>query len=224
MLVKTLPSQTREFLAAAAKGVGIPLIFPLLDLEDSAQVNASDVLSGFEDRVMQASRRYNPDAVLIAWASSRSDGFWRTQWRLNIGAETSLWSHAGTDFDQALEDGIGRLAGDLSSHLAVSSQSGDRDSVLLLVTGANTLEDYARISSYLTDLDRVGGYRPYRIEPGIASFWLRLRGNSQDLERLIQLGGILDKTAAPASVAPSAKSAAESGSRPALNLYYQLLP
>ncbi len=216
--------ETRETLATAAKRVGVPMIFPLLDLEDRAQVNASDILGGFEERVLRASQRYNPDAVLIAWASSSVDGFWRTHWRLNISAESREWSHAGTDSRKALEDGIGWLAGELSSHLAVSSHAGERDSVLLLVSGVDTLEEYARTSSYLNDLDRISHYRPYRIEPGLVGFSLKLRGSSQDLERLIELGGILDKSAAPASVTPSMKSAAEPGSGPALILYYQLLP
>ena len=216
--------ETRELLATAAKRVGIPVIFPLLDLEDRAQVNVSDVLGGFDERVLLASQRYNPDAVLIARASSASDGFWKIQWRLNIGTDIKDWSTAGADYVLALEDGISWLAGELSSHLAVSSHAAERDSVLLLVSGIDTLEDFARISSYLTDLDRISYYRPYRIESGLASFWLRLRGGSQDLERLIELGGILDKTAAPASVMPSVKSATESGSSPPLVLYYQLLP
>lgn len=216
-------SQAREVLTTSAKRVGIPVMFPLLDLEDSALVNASDVFGGFAERLDQASRRYNPDAVLIAWANGTADGFWKTQWRLDIGAETRGWTPVGVNFEQVLEDGMGRLAGELSNHLAVSSQAGERDSVFLMVSGVDTLEDYARISSYLTGLDRIGRYRPYRIQSGLATFWLRLRGSPQDLERLIELGGVLDKTAATDSVAPSLRPVAASISNPALILYYQLL-
>lgn len=217
-------SQAREALADSAKQAGIPLVFPLLDLEDRVQVNVSDVFGGFAERLLRASRRYNPDAVLIAWASGTSDGFWKTHWRLDSGAETRDWNSVGADFVQVLENGIGRLAGELSKHLAVSSHSGERDSVLLMVSGVDTLEGYARIASYLTGLDRISRFRPYRIEPGRISFWLQLRGSPGDLERLIALGGILDKTAAPNTVTPSVRPVAASGSSPALILYYQLLP
>lgn len=217
-------AQAREVLTDSAKRVGIPLMLPLLDIEDRAQVNASDVFGGFAERLHRAARRYNPDVVLIAWANGTSDGFWKTHWRLDIGAETREWAPVGADLEQVLESGMGQLVGELSNHLAVSSHAGERDSVLLKISGVDTLEDYARLSAYLKNLDRISHYRPYRVEPGLATYWLKLRGSPQDLERLIELGGILDKTAVPDSVAPSLRPVVTSVNSPALILHYQLLP
>lgn len=52
-------------LQAAAEARGVPLILPLLDSQDRAQVAYADVAGGFVERVLAASERYGADAVLV---------------------------------------------------------------------------------------------------------------------------------------------------------------
>src|SRR5699024_2987444 len=57
--------QPREALRAAVARLGIPVIFPLLDLQDRQHVHYSDVVGGFSEPVLAASRRYSTELVLM---------------------------------------------------------------------------------------------------------------------------------------------------------------
>jgi len=58
-------TEVHQQIAQAAKQRGVPIVFPLMDLEDQSQVRFSDIWGGFFENVMAASKRYNPQAVLI---------------------------------------------------------------------------------------------------------------------------------------------------------------
>jgi hypothetical protein len=203
----------------------IPVIFPLLDLEDRDIVSVADVLGGFDDRVRQASNRYRADAVLIVRATGLSDGYWKAHWRLYSGEEAENWSSTGKDFDSVLRDGMEQTAMNLSSHMAVKYQSEDGVMAMLIVDGVEQLEDYARLLAYINGLALVSRQYPHSIEATRASFQLHLRGAPGDLERLIDLGGVLARVATPVSApSPGVSDVVKETSPPVLRLHYQLLP
>ena len=60
-----LLATVRDEIVAAADERGLPIAWPLLDLEDLNAVTFTDVWGGFDDRIVAASTRYRADAVLI---------------------------------------------------------------------------------------------------------------------------------------------------------------
>jgi len=66
-----------EILNQRAAQRGIPLVYPLLDLEDTLALKASDVWGGFSGPVMQASERYGTDAILTGSIEPILDGLWK---------------------------------------------------------------------------------------------------------------------------------------------------
>ncbi len=55
----------RERVLGIAEKRGLPLAFPLLDTEDLQSVTFSDIWGGFDDRIIDASQRYEANSVLI---------------------------------------------------------------------------------------------------------------------------------------------------------------
>ena len=210
-----------ESIQLTAEQRGVPLMFPLLDLQDRNQVSVADIIGGFDDRIRQASERYSPDTIVIARATALNDGFWRTHWRMYFGDQSTEWVAQGTQISDALVEGIHRLATELSNRLAVNFGVLEGSSVILTVDGVDTVEDYARLYAYLASLSPVNSFRPHRIESSQMSFWLQLRGNPLALERLIGLGGVLNKVATPIPL--MSQRAVEAKTQPALTLNYQLL-
>ncbi|MEN8131795.1 MAG: DUF2066 domain-containing protein [Pseudomonadota bacterium] len=213
-----------EQINTVAEKLAIPVIFPLLDLEDRNLVSAADVIGGFDQRLRQASDRYRPDVVLIARAKGMRNDFWKIDWRLYAKEETTDWSSKGQGFNAVVAEGITQLAEVLSSRLAVNYQAQQGLTAVLVVDGVEGLEDYARLLGYIDGLAHVSRYRLFRVEPGRVGFWLYLRGASQDLERLIDLGGVLNKAAIPTSIPPSLETDSSIENRASLSLHYQLLP
>src|SRR5688572_7333453 len=60
-----LKEAVREEIVAAAEERGLPIEWPLLDLQDLGAVEFLDVWGGFEEKIVAASARYRADAVLI---------------------------------------------------------------------------------------------------------------------------------------------------------------
>lgn len=195
LLGETSHTELREPLQTVANTRGVPLMYPLLDLQDERAVSPADVIGGFDAAVRHASGRYQPDGVVIATARQLSDGFWTIRWRLYYADQVTPWDSEGDRLSQAIETGVHRLADRLGERLAVARGIRPAGDVVLTVEGVSALEDYARISIYLATLAQVEGYWPYQIMPGEASFRLRLRGTSRDVQTLIGLGTVLEPVA-----------------------------
>lgn len=208
----------REAMERVAQLRGVPLMFPLLDLQDRRGLSEADILGGFDEPVREASRRYRPDAVLIGRAKGLSDGFWRIRWRFYLGDQGLDWGSEGGDLVVAAEEGVQRLATVLGERLAIRERAQPAGGVVLSVEGVDGLQDYARLDAYLGGLGQIGAFHPYRIEAGRISYWLRLKGDARDLERLIGLGDTLERAA------PQMGLVGDSGLAGSTDLRYRLRP
>ena len=170
---------------------GVPVVLPLLDLEDRKHVSVADVTGGFDDNVREASVRYRPDAVWIGHARGGRDGYWKIDWRLYLGSEVLDWRSEGTSLEAAVARGSEGLADRLGARFAVLDRSQSPDRVVLDVEGVNDMRDHARLQHYLSGVGRVSVFRPWRIEPGRAAWLLQLRGTADDLVSEISLGAVL---------------------------------
>ncbi len=197
---------TRIVLRTAARR-GIPVLFPLLDMEDRARVNVADVLGGFDENVIQASARYEADAVVITRVTQSGENNWRADWQLRYGGEASGRSFGGASMAAVLTDGVHFVADTLAQRLAVIATASASGGLVISVEGVDSLEDYARLRTYLDNLALVKGYRIDSVEPGYASFRLQVSGDPADVERLIALGNVLEE-APPPQRAPSAPNRA----------------
>jgi hypothetical protein len=214
--------QFTEPIQATAKQRGLPLLQPLWDLQDQNQVSLADIIGGFDGRIYQASQRYQADAVLVGRAMALNDGIWQVHWHLLFGDQSSDWVSQSAQLSDSLVEGINQLATELASRLTINYGMLPGAGVMLSVAGVDTLEDYARLNDYIANLSLVNSFWPNRIEPGHLSFWIKLRGDPLALERLIRLGGVLQKVATPAvhsEAAISQEVLANSGQ----TLNYQLL-
>ncbi|MGI8740239.1 MAG: DUF2066 domain-containing protein [Gammaproteobacteria bacterium] len=176
---------------------GIPALFPLLDLEDRAQVDVADVLGGFDENVLQASARYDADAVVIATVAALRDDDWRANWQLYYGGEPSAASLKGGSLEAVLGDGLHFVADSLADRLAVVETAGAQGGLLMSVEGVDSLEDFARLETYLDNLALARSHRIYRIGPGYASFLLEVSGDEANIRRLIGLGDVLEAAPLP---------------------------
>ncbi len=64
----TLPLQTHTF----SQERGLPLLLPLMDLDDNSNISLSDLWGRFVDPIRQASNRYSPEAIVVMRISNSS--------------------------------------------------------------------------------------------------------------------------------------------------------
>lgn len=172
----------------AAKDRGIPLIFPIMDLEDRGAVGFADIWGGFDEEVLEASARYGANAILIGRIDQGSDRT-RARWTLYEPDGDNRWQSEAEDRAEALAAGVDETADRFANRFAViGGGDAEEDRIELRVRDLGRLEDYVEAERYLSDLTPVENVRLESLERDTAVFSLAVRGGRNSLDRAIRLG------------------------------------
>jgi hypothetical protein len=182
---------TKDWLQAAARRRGLPLIFPLLDLEDRTQVSFSDVWGGFLEPVLSASRRYRPQALLIGRLHQSSTGAWQASWILRVRDSEQRWSGSDQQLRRLAAEGVERAADELAARFAVLDTGGAGGGLRITVTGLGQLGDHARLSRYFVSLSAVQSVQLQTLAGERAEYLLQLQGDEAGFERALGFGTVL---------------------------------
>jgi hypothetical protein len=178
---------------AAARERGVPVLFPLMDLEDQAQVHFSVIWGGFFDKVMAASTRYNPQSVLIGRLNRSPSGGWTSRWELNVAGRPTSWSDSHQQLDALARQGIDDVADRLATQLSVAAPGGGfAGGTSIQVGGIETLAAYARTTRYLETLTSVRALQVSEVTPTSVRYSLQLGGSEDSLRRTIAIGTVLE--------------------------------
>jgi hypothetical protein len=178
-------------LAEQAQARGVPLLFPLLDLEDQRRVSFAAVQDGLDQEVGEASARYPAGAVLVGAVRHEPSGRWSGRWWFYLDGKAERWDSAAPQRAEALAAGVDGAADALATRFARASGGREAAPVDLLVTGIDKVEDYGRATRYLQELDAVSDLQVTAVDPAGVHFRLTLRGDRGDLAQAIAFGSVL---------------------------------
>lgn len=170
---------------------GIDLTYPLLDLEDDANIRPLDIQAGFMQQILAASGRYPVDAILSGSVDSPGADIWVGNWIGYINGESEKWRTEGDLADMVIEEGIDGMADFLASKFIHNTMPG-QSNISLTVSGINTVEQYAAVLKYLGSLSSVTGLQVINVAPGNVSFSLQAHGGCPSLSQAIVLGRRLE--------------------------------
>jgi hypothetical protein len=191
MLGADSAEQLRDLLEYEAQRQGMALVLPLLDLEDQRILSFADLWGNFQDSILSASRRYQAESVLVGRISLTSSDIWLGRWTLYESGRSASWQSQGNYADDVLASGVGGAVEALANRYALDDDN--QGVVHLAVTGVSSLQDYARVSSYLNSLELVKDIQPTVISANSARFRLDIRGNAEGLAQTIRLGNVLQE-------------------------------
>ena len=188
---------------AAADERGLPLLFPLLDIEDRVALPAFTAWGGFPEPIRRASDRYAADAVLVGRAYRGESGRWQARWSL-LGDAADDFGTTGEGLETAAAEGVHQVADRFAARFARRGEAAAPAPAPITVAGVERLEDYARVLRYLASIDIVESLQVARVEPSRVRLVLRVRGGRPALAELIAFG----RTLVPALEAGSGTDAA----------------
>lgn len=180
-------------LRAQAERRGLPVLLPLLDLEDRSRIAAGDVWGGFQDRIIAASARYGTNVLLVGRLSHDSEGGWTAHWTFYEKPNGRGWDTQGT-LDAVLGAGIDGVADALSGRFsAPGAQAGGLvgTPLDLRVRGVHNLDDYARLTQYLRKLALVADLQVTAVAPNEVDLRLGVRGSPDALLQAIGMESML---------------------------------
>lgn len=169
-------STTVAGMAVAAREAGIPLVLPLLDLNDQREVRVSDVWGGFAANLAAASTRYGVRQTLLGRSYSDRGG-WTTRWLLSGLEGSRRWESSGQTLRDSLAAGITTLAATIAESSVIVADEVSGRVLRVRIRGLDGADDYGRLARYLENLSVVERFEPVSV-----------LGNTLDLNLVSNVG------------------------------------
>ncbi len=185
------PTALLSYIELQAEKRGIPMLYPLLDLEDQININVTDVWGAFKEPVKNASARYQPEAILSARLFLDPFGVWQSRWTLYQGSDEIDWQVAAPDLETLTIDGLDQLADRLARRYAHVSSVEDDSQFLIYVTDVKNLADFVRVDKYLSALSSIKKVDLTQIKDTELVFRLDFRSSAEAVKQAIKLGKVL---------------------------------
>ena len=180
----------KNTLLTTTKERGIPVVLPLMDLQDNALL-FSDIWGNFESRIVTASKRYDPDAILVGRVSVIDDQYSQSRWVLYYNNEVVNWSGSGEKPALVMADGVNYLADVLADKYASNINYDTKNNLLVHIKNLKTLSDFVKITRYLNKLDLTLAVMPVNFMSDEAIFSVTIQGDRRTLEQSLALGDLL---------------------------------
>jgi hypothetical protein len=162
---------------------GIPLLFPLLDLEDAA-LSTAEVWGSFLERIDTASARYSPDGVLTGRFQRDALGQWTANWAYRIESRWQDVTASAVDVRELAHTVIDRLANELALLYGLDSS---REVVVIRVESVDSASDYASLGTYLGSLTPVLDTLVVGVRGDEVELHLDIEGQRDQLIEIIEL-------------------------------------
>ena len=171
----------RERIHATASRRGIPVVFPLLDTEVLQNVSFTDIWGGFDVQLLQASRRYQANSILVGRV--RADAVHRNRWTYYFGGARQAWSGEP-------EDAVNYLADALAAEFAFAGDA-PLETVTLNIAGIDSVRAYGTVHQFLENLSLIEDFEVHTVKGDEIRYQVRLRGGSAHLGRALETSNIL---------------------------------
>ena len=182
-----------EALDQAASIHAVPVLFPLMDLEDIALVKISDIVSRQYDNIDTMATRYAPDALLVGQIVGRSGEGWQGDWEVRFAEQIFKWKFKASSKQSVIDQVIRHLAKILALEYALEDHQRVEQSLLLSVSALDGIDNLIAVQKYLKSLNVVDSVRVAMINKDVITYRLKLRNNAEDLQRLIEFGEVLEQ-------------------------------
>lgn len=182
-----------EALDQAASIHAVPVLFPLMDLEDIALVKIGDIVSRQYDSIDTMATRYAPDALLVGQIVGRSGEGWHGDWEVRFAEQIFKWNFKASSKQAVIDQVIKHLARILALEYALEDHRQVEQTLLLSVSALEGIDNLIAVQKYLKSLNVVDSVRVAMINKDVITYRLKLRNDAEDLQRLIEFGEILEQ-------------------------------
>lgn len=172
----------------SANARGLPLLFPLLDLEDQLRLNVNRLWELDEAAILNASRRYQAESILALRIYRSLSGEVLAKSLYFFRDNVFSYEEFELSEEDFIKGSINLATNELSQYYAVLI-SGTENSVRinLQVDGINSPEDYAALLNYLNTLEGISSFQLTRAAASSLSLQLETGGQLRQLVETIAL-------------------------------------
>ncbi len=182
----------RERVLEVADRRGLPILFPLLDIEDLQNVSFSDIWGGFDEQVLEASKRYDAKSVLVG--RIRPGSSQRNDWSYYFSGEERNWTGEPEE--------VLSLIGDvLAAEFAIGGNA-PLQTFSVGVSGIDSIDAYGAVQQILGGVSLIEVFNISRVEGHRIRYNITIRGDADRLIRALRFNGLMEQDVIDASQIP----------------------
>jgi len=179
-------------LSKGAKQTGLPLLYPLSDLDEQRQISVNDVLSAYPQNLLRVSERYGVVSIL-AGRVVKMQQCWKGDWAFYFDDRVEQWTKACSPLNEVILTGLRGVYSRLASVYAARPDSLEpAGAVTLKIAGINGIDDMARVIHYLQSLPMVKSVSWLDSQAGLNRYKVSYEGNRHAFEESVGIGRVLN--------------------------------
>lgn len=180
-------SPLKQGVIEQARRRGLPVLFPLMDLDDEQALSVVEAWGLFREPLERASARYQTEAVLAGRLYRNAEQQWTGRWQFIFNDQSFGFSAEAPDLESYPIAAIDFAADQLASYYAVNTAALSDEVVRFQVEGVNSLQSYAEVTSYLVNLAAVTGVATSGVDQDTLILTLTTEGEVDKLVEAIAL-------------------------------------
>ena len=182
--------ESLTLLREAAGERGLPLVLPIMDLQESSIINPNVIAAMQTESLAASSEKYGAAYVLAGYLQRGEDNLWSGRWKVLGETEKTVTTAPGTLSD-VIQAGINPLATRIAGQFASYSFTDGEQYIDLAIDDINGAEDYARSLKYLQSLSVVSNVDVIGVDKQKVDFRLHTRADMASVLQVIGLGRVL---------------------------------
>jgi hypothetical protein len=184
-------------LDAASLNMGVPTLLPLMDLEDISLVDVADVTARHFNAINILAARYGPDAIVVGEVVGLDSENWQGAWEVRFAEQIFKWRYQAASQQAVIDQLISHLASVLALEYALEDHQRNEQELLLRISSMGDINHLISVQKYLGSLNVVESVRVALVSGEEVTFFLKLRNSAEDLQRLIEIGNVLEQQELP---------------------------
>lgn len=197
-------NQMGALLKQTADKRGLPLVFPVMDIQELNQINAKDILDMSVAKITEAAKRYSGDAILIGHITQTKSDI-SSQWKLVLGSNQWDWNLTGKTITDIISPLVNNVTNTLATRFAVVTTQVAQKDITLQVSGVTHPRDYAQLTRYLSHVTSVSNVEITKILSGdVVILKISLRSSPESFYQALTL----DKKLTPVTTTNTANTMA----------------
>ncbi len=197
-IIKDDPAELMsEVVKQNAVRLGLPVILPLMDLEDELNVELSDVWGRFSEPVRAASQRYGAGTILLGRVSQQQD-IWQAKFSYLNDSSEQTFELVGQDAESLLSAITESLAEQLcATHCVV--EAAESNQIFIQVSNIGNFARFKQLQSFLQKLPSIRKLEVIGVAGVNVRFAVDLLGDIQAVREGVSLNGLLIEDLQPDS-------------------------
>ncbi len=176
---------------------GLPMQFPLFDLEDRGVLRGKESVLDNMMAINKLATRYQSDVVVVGELTGKTGQGWKGVWQSRFSARLFQWENKAATKKAVLSKAMAHLSKILAQEYALGSAQDYSFNVEMTVSNVSTLKDYLSVARYLASLAVVEKTQIRQLGNEYVIFSLVLRNSPEELQRLIELSDVLEQIDLP---------------------------